>query len=237
LFYPGMAILLVRYVRQSHWLDLFLILAVPLMMMPSILSLAFPDENPAVNRASGAMIPVFLIVAIALQGLLKGIKTRLGGAPGVRLAWGVAIVLGGFASLQNYDLVFTQYRQNFDQGAWNTREMGQVIQKFADSVGSLDSAWVLGYPYWVDTRLVGMNAGNPRRDYAIWPDDLEKTLLEMRTKLFLVNLADTNGLQALRALYPQGVLSQYNSSVSKNFWLYLVPGVSETPPDLSPAQP
>ncbi len=42
----------------------------PLLQLPSILSLAFPAENPALNRAAGAMVPTFLLVAIALDGLL-----------------------------------------------------------------------------------------------------------------------------------------------------------------------
>ena len=46
-FLIGVALLLVRYIRRRHWLDLFLLLAIPLLMLPSILSLAFPAENPA----------------------------------------------------------------------------------------------------------------------------------------------------------------------------------------------
>ncbi len=47
LFLIGVVLLLVRYLRNRHWLDLFLLVLVPLMLMPSILSLAFPHENPA----------------------------------------------------------------------------------------------------------------------------------------------------------------------------------------------
>ena len=34
------------------------LLSIPLLMLPSILSLAFPDENPALNRAAGDLTPV-----------------------------------------------------------------------------------------------------------------------------------------------------------------------------------
>ena len=76
LFFLGVVQLLVRYIRQRHWLDLFLLVSVPLLMLPSILSLAFPDENPSLNRTGGAIIPVFLIAALALEGLLTGLYRR-----------------------------------------------------------------------------------------------------------------------------------------------------------------
>ena len=69
LFLIGVVLLLIRYIRKRHWLDLFLLLSIPLLSMPSILSLAFPGENPALNRAGGAYVPVFVVVALALDGL------------------------------------------------------------------------------------------------------------------------------------------------------------------------
>ena len=54
LFLIGVVLLSIRYIRKRRWLDLFLILSIPLLTMPSILSLAFPGENPALNRAGGA---------------------------------------------------------------------------------------------------------------------------------------------------------------------------------------
>ena len=74
LYYLGGVLLIVRYLRQRHWQDLLLLLSVPILMLPSILSLAFPDENPALNRAAGAMVPVFILVGVALEGLLSAIR-------------------------------------------------------------------------------------------------------------------------------------------------------------------
>jgi len=39
-------LVIVRYIRKRDWVDLFLLVSIPLLMMPSILSLAFPEENP-----------------------------------------------------------------------------------------------------------------------------------------------------------------------------------------------
>ncbi len=119
LFVMGIFLLLVRYIRQRHWLDLFLLLAVPLLQLPSILSLAFPAENPALNRAGGALVPTFLIVAIALDGLLAGIASRMNRRPAAVLTGVVILFLAGTAAFQNYDLVFHQYATQYTAGAWN----------------------------------------------------------------------------------------------------------------------
>ena len=55
LFLLGVVLILIRYIRNRHWLDLFLLISIPLLLMPSILSLAFPGENPALNRAGGRL--------------------------------------------------------------------------------------------------------------------------------------------------------------------------------------
>jgi hypothetical protein len=224
LFYLGCTFLFIRYLRNRHWLDLFLLLSVPLLQMPSILSLAFPAENPALNRMSGAVVPVFLIVAIALDGLMSTLEARLGKVSGSRLAWGVAIVLAVFVSYQNFSLVFGEYARVYRLSSWNTSEMGKAIRQFTSSLGTSETAWVMAYPHWVDTRLVGINAGFPLKDFAIWPEQLPDTLAASGAKLFLVKPEDGPGLESLQRLYPEGVLQEYTSAVENhNFYMYFVP--------------
>ncbi len=226
LFFLGASLLLVRYLKQRHWQDLFWLVSIPLLMMPSILSLAFPAENPILNRTAGAIIPVFLLAGIALDSLMGAMETRLGPAWGPRLAWITAIVLVGWSAQFNYDLTFVEYQRAYELSAWNTSEMGKVMREFAETIGSPDTAWVMGYPYWVDTRLVGINAGQPYRDTVMRVDRLPETLPDPRAKLFLVNPLDEEALAALRAYYPQGSLKEYDSRVeTKNFLMYFVPPV------------
>jgi hypothetical protein len=225
LFHGGVLLLLLRYIRRRHWLDLFLLLSIPLLMLPSILSLAYPAENPALNRAGGALVPVFLVVALALDGIMSGVRRALGSRAGAWTAWGLAGVLLLWSASHNYDLVFNQYRTAYERSAWNSDEMGRVIADFASSVGSLDQAWVVAYPHWVDTRLVGMQAGNPTRDYAIFPDQLSLTGSVPGLKLFIVNQGDSASVAALRELYPQGWLQTYDSKYEmKDFLLFVAPG-------------
>ena len=45
LFLIGVVLVLIRYIRQRHWLDLFLLLAVPLLQLPSIFPWPFPGKS------------------------------------------------------------------------------------------------------------------------------------------------------------------------------------------------
>ena len=225
LFYLGVVLLFVRYLRQRHWLDLFLILSVPLLMIPSILSLAFPSENPALNRTAGAMVPVFLIAGLSLDGFLSALEERLGKPRGQWAAWGAGVLLIVWSAAQNFDLVFNQYQHNYERSSWNSSEIGNVIRDFSISSGSSENAYVVGYPHWVDTRLVGINAGIPTKDYAIWTDHFQETINNPNPKLFIIYPEDVADLEVLKLLYPKGYLQTFHSQrENKDFWmLYVFP--------------
>jgi hypothetical protein len=223
LFFLGIVLLGVRYIRRRNWLDLFLILSVPLFMMPSILSLAFPSENPTLNRTAGALVPVFLIAGLSLDGFLSGIEGRISQPINKVVAWTIGFILLFWSGYQNYDLVFNQYQRNYAQSAWNTSEIGQAISEFTGSVGTQENAHVVAYPHWVDTRLVGINAGYPTRDFAIWPEGLQETAGSQGPKLFIVKNDDQESLATLQSLYPEGIIQQYNSQyLNKDFYQFFV---------------
>ncbi len=235
LFYLGAALALVRYVRRRHWFDLFILFSIPVLMLPSIMALAFPDENPNLYRTGGAMVPVFLLIALALDGLMNSLENHLSRPFGARLAWVTCILLVTAMSLQSYELVFNVYKEQYDLSAWNTSEVGEVIKEFSQTVGSVDTAWLMGYPYWMDTRLIAINAGYPGRDFAIFPEQLPNTLGDSRAKLFILNPQDQVGIDALRQSYPQGWYQTYKSRVeSKDFIIYFVPPGASGQPQLQP---
>ncbi|MBA4380440.1 MAG: hypothetical protein C0393_07175, partial [Anaerolinea sp.] len=105
-------------------------------------------------------------------------------------------------------------------------------EQFGQTYGSTDNAWIVPYPHWVDTRLPGVWAGIPNRDFAVWPQDLGTTLPVSGAKLFIVNPQDTDGVASLDQLYPQGVFSRYKSATGiegKDFMIFFVPA-AEPPP-------
>lgn len=224
LFFIGFVLILLRYIRSRNWLDLFLLVSIPLLMLPSILSLAFPDENPSLNRSGGAIIPVFILAAFGLEAVVSSLRQAVAGKAGKVIAAIIAMGVIVLSAAANYDLVFNQYDHQFRAGAWNTSEIGSVIKNFAGSEGNLDTAYVIPYPYWVDTRLVGINAGDPLKDYALSPDDLGSTLTEKRAKLFILNTADISSANEIQEMYPTGTVYLYDSELEgKDFLMIFVP--------------
>lgn len=228
LFVLGVMLVLIRYIRTRHWLDLFLLVSIPLLQLPSTLSLAFPGENPALNRAAGAYIPAFLIGAMALDGLLTSLR---GGGRRKVLIWGVTGVLLYASVAQNYNLMFNVFYNSFRQGAWNSSDMGRITREFGQTYGTTDTVWVVPFPYWVDTRLTAVWAGIPNRDMAKWTDELATTVAVPGPKLFMLKADldhpegnDQASLNVLQELYPDGQLSMFDSDVpGHDFWIFFVP--------------
>lgn len=224
-FFLGVSLILFRYLKNKRWEDGFLLYGIPVLMLPSILALAYPNENPAPNRAGGAAVVVFVIAALGIEAVLRAVRKHTGGQTGKRVALLIGVLLLFISAGQNYVLTFetfpTQYRNS---NVWNTSELGGVVEQFTDTVGSSNQAWVIAYPHWVDTRLVGIQAGFPTKDFAIWPEDLETTLEIPTPKLFLVKIDDTQGMDALETYYPQGAASLYEAkNPAQSFFIYYVP--------------
>lgn len=230
LFYLGALLMIIRYIRQRNWFDIFTLLSIPLLMMPSILSLAFPGENPSLNRPAAVIVPVFLIIGLALDGLMTAVESISSSSRKFNASWMLFILLFSISALQNYDLVFNQYRTTFDQSSLNTDEIGAVAHGFIEETGSVETAYLVGYPYWVDSRLVMINAGYPDLDNAIWPDQFQATLVIQKPKLFMINVNDQASIDALRALYPTGWLQRYKSKYQdKDFMMFFTMAANPNP--------
>jgi hypothetical protein len=226
LYMLGVVLLIFSWIKGRNWQYLFLLISIPVLMLPSIMALAFPIENPSLSRAGGAVIPVILICAIALETLLSSLWKKAKNVTGK----GLVIILAGAMVLasgrQNYDLVFNQYGTQYINATWNSMQMGKIARDFIGSVGSPDTVYVVAKAHWVDTRLVAMNAGYITRDYQIWPEDLNNTLAEQRTKLFFVKADDEVGMNALRTTYPNGTRTLHRAAApGRDFYTYLVPAL------------
>lgn len=229
-FHLGVVMLAVRYIRERHWVDLFLLLSIPILQLPSTLSLAFPAENPATNRAAGAIVPVFLIAGLAFDSIPRWLKQQWQDDRMERYGLILVALLFYLVSRINYDLVFIEYQDLYRQSAWNTSEAGQVIHDYAKSIGSYEKAYVVAFPHWVDTRLVAMNAGIPTVDYAISREQLE-TLPELAgPHLLLLHPDDEESLTILYGLFPDLSIRYWPNEIpGKNFVIAFTPGTSEIP--------
>jgi hypothetical protein len=232
-YFLGIVSLIFRYVRKRDWRDLYLLVSIPMLLMPSILSLAFPSENPSLNRTAGAVVPVFVVVGVAFESAVRTFWMRLRGWLGKSILIILVILLVLWSAANNYDLVFNQYFTIYQQSSWNTSEIGRIAELFISTLGSPETTYVVGYPHWVDSRLVAINAGYPGMDFAIFTEQMEQipeTADEPQAKLFFLNVNDGENMQLLLETYTNGILQQYDSKVeNKDFMIFFVPPAQGVP--------
>ncbi len=214
LFAVGIILLMVNYMRGRDWRDLLLLVSIPFLLMPSVLSLAYPNENPTLNRAAGAAVAAVIVSARALDGFIAGFGVK---KSRVFVAYALVAVLLSVSTWQNYNLVFKKFDASFRLAVWNSSEMAKVIHDHGD----IDTAWIVPYPHWVDTRLPAILLGTVDRDLALWPQDFSATRERPGSKLFLFKPEDFETENALKQLYPDGILSRYTSaSIAKDFMIF-----------------
>lgn len=225
-FFLGIGFIIVRLIRKYSWQDASLLLSIPFLMLPSILSLAFPKENPCLNRTAAAAIPIFIVAAIGFcvvfENIFHAMKNRM-------LPIGILFAISIFGLINigghNFDLIFTQYNQDYQRNSLNTKQIGEVIKGFAASEGTYDDAYVIPYPYWVDTRLVGITADAPHKDYALDRSLLESVEENDRPQLFIYKADDHETRSEILSIFPDGVeILNYGPYNSKNFFAYYVTG-------------
>ena len=222
-FVFGVGLVLIRYLKKRDWLDIYLLLSILVLLLPSTLSLAFPGENPSLNRTGAAAIVVMVLAAQAMVSV-SGAFTRIHR----HVAMLVLVGMLSFSAVQNYDLVFHQFGDQFIRSAWNTSDMGNVIRDFVREGNDPDHAYVIPYPYWADTRLVGIQAGYPTKDYALQKDALGETRDVPGSKLFILNEQDAETLANLQRMYPQGRVQRFESPLEdRSFLIFRVDGIGQ----------
>lgn len=228
LFHLGMVFVGVRYAKSRNWVDLFLLLSIPILLLPSVLALAFPGENPHPSRVGGAIVPVFAIAAIMLVGIWSWTHMKFRAPWNRRIGIGLVGGLFALSALVNYRLVFSDYGAMQRRGAWNTTEAGAVAGGFASSVGFHNNIHMVAYPHWMDSRLVALIAGRPGQDYGLWPEQIDELPDTNSPRLFLLHPDDEENLTRLRRKFPDGSLNRHKSEVQgRDFLIYLIPGQGE----------
>ncbi len=227
-YFIGLAIIFIRWLRERKWLDLFLLLSIPILMLPSIMALAFPNENPSPSRLGGAAVPIIIIAVLGFQSVFESLWQKSKGHFGRVVVTLLALFLVFVSARQNYDIVFNQYRISYANATWNTKEMGQVCKDFIDSVGTPETCYVSGLAYWADTRLVAVEAGYPDKDFALWPEHYTDSLSNSNAKMFIVKADATDDLAKLKELYPNGFATLHTSTIEgRDFVAFFVPPVEQ----------
>ena len=222
-YFYGFLIFSWRWIKDRKMSMFILLLSIPFLMLPSILSLAYPGENPSLNRSAGAYIPIFIIAGYGFITFIRTIRQQLPVNISRAVIVFTILISGGLTLHNNFQLVFDQYKTQFQDNAWNTSEIGQVISGFLKAQNDEAKAFVIPYPHWVDTRLVGFNAGFPGKDFALWREDISQSLVGAGNKLFIYKSEDYETKQILEHEFPEGSASIFYARVTgKEFIIYTV---------------
>jgi hypothetical protein len=208
LFFLGLWYLLLTMVRDRDRRPVYLLIMLFMLLLPSTLSIQFPMENPSVVRTGGAPPVVMIIAALPFYWWVvvahrtgKSLSPFMGRLlPGTGLA---VVLMACFA--YNYHWYFVRYHDQIFGAIGNSRDLGGVLREWVDRGGTLPNAYVVGYPHWVDTRLVAIHAGEIEWHNTVWKlETLVKRHNPDDAKLFFLNPDDSDGLLDLQRLYPHG---------------------------------
>jgi hypothetical protein len=229
----GLVIALWRGLRLRDPIAPLLLVAGAILLLPSALSLAYPIENPSVVRSAGAIPAVMVIAALPIGlGLERGSMTLRGWRRRLLILGGLVLAIAVIAI--NYQRYFGDYWQQYQRRALNTTEVAAAIHGFGDSGGDLANAWIVAWPYWLDTRGAGIELGDPTWNNVILNvAELDTHVAGPRPRYYVLHPADAQALARLQELFPLGWSSLYISErPSGNFVRFYVP--PETP-GLSPS--
>ncbi len=211
-----------------------LVLAIPVLLLPSTLNLAFPIENPSVNRLGTVAPVIFLLAALPLaytaQQLWARVATEASRASSiVRRAAAVGIVCCAWAlaAQQNYVRYFHDYDRLYRLHVPNTHEIVRHLRLMQEQGFALDHTYVLAFPYWLDGRNLALALGD-----LTWqnghdlPSEVElPTRTDDQPLLFVLHPNDLQRKQQLQARYPDGAYMVVKAAASgKDFAIYTVPG-------------
>jgi hypothetical protein len=110
--------------------------------------------------------------------------------------------------LVNYQRVFVDYPAQYCPRAQNASDIAREMDVWVAQGHSRSNAWLVGYPYWVATRAVGVFIGDITFPNAVGAavnlPDASSVDLHGQPGWFALNEEDAASLQSLKRKYPQG---------------------------------
>lgn len=234
----GVATAAARAVR-GDWRTAGVLLTVPIMLLSSVMALAFPLENPSLARAAGALPAVVILAALPLAPLRdwwQRVPRRVGATVYVVLVTGLFVAMGIGARQR----LFTEYRAGYDNATHPAWEAANVAKAFQALGGNVDHVYLVGWPHAWDYRAVAIEMGAPtwrnvlfgtQPDFANAAEEARQHQADPARKLYLVGgtpeVARRN-LSVLKGIYPGAVLTRHEGHVAgKEFFSVFVAETGE----------
>lgn len=226
LLMAGMVMIVVQIVRRRDLRALFVLTALPILLLSSTLAIGFPNENPAVNREGPAAPFIFAILALPLVHVYRRLRAVIGARFASVLVVPLVAVLVGVTASQSFDEYFTEFDIQTRRGVANTTEIARAIQG-AKSLGvDQDDAYIVDRAYWLDLRNIGI--AMEEIDWGFThniPLDAQLPLpLPDRPMLLIVKTDDDVRLPEIRRTYPDAIFTEYPTEFpEKSFMTVWIP--------------
>ena len=203
-FLAGIVVAGVLVVRRStRWATVLVSLFV--LTLASTLALAFPVENPGINRAAVALPSVLVLAGLPALWLIRRAHQRGRGALAVA---GVSLAAFGAVSLQqNYESYFVRFRGEQVKILEPTMDLVRVMREYRQKQRvPFDNVYLLNTTNWIDGRCIDFEIGD-----RLWstPHDVAPAHpvpdVRDRPLLFFFHQSDVDRRMQLHQLYPDGV--------------------------------
>ena len=227
LFLLGVGYLLWRLVRCHDRRPIYLGLMLFCLVLPSALSINFPQENPSIVRTGGVVPIAMIISALPLWVIWK----RLGQVEGRwgRVIAGILLLVCTLLAIQyNYNWYFHRYDLQVRDAAWNSREIAEEVREFVAQGGDLYHAYHVPYSHWVDSRAIAFNVGDVnwyKNAIQNLPAQLPAIEQNLEQKLFILHQDDHGSVTLLQDTFPTGFVTPVQSEMAKHkdFVTFYVP--------------
>lgn len=211
-----------RLARHREYPFLLMFSAVLILLLPSTLALAFPEENPSVVRAGGVAPFVMLFAALPLVMWRRQFAV-LGSRSLGDVLLGLVLLT---AVLFNFNLYFNRYDLQYRQAAWNSTEIAETLREFALAQNDWEHLYIVSFPHWVDHRAVGIHLGYFDFNSHLIEDQatLQAQTLDPAAKIYALKNEDADDLVYLQTLYPDGVTERIESRTrGRDFVVFYAP--------------
>jgi len=210
-------------------------IALPLLLLTTTLSIAFPIENPSTARTGVAMPVLFVLAATPLALLSEWIMG--GGAAqhwSKRSLWrwmllvGLCLAVFTVAIPQNYQRYFRDLDRQYRGFVPNTREIAQAVKGYSQRGITLANTYFTSWQYWFEPRALGIHLGDIEwhQTHELLQDMPIPPRVPGEPRLYVINREDEKRRSELQQIFPDGELTFIETPLpAKSFYIFFIPAM------------
>ncbi len=223
LLLAGLLVAAVKTLRGSRRWALVLA-SLFVLTLASTLALAFPVENPGINRAAVALPSVLVLAGLPAVWLWRRAQER---GRAARVAVGCALAgLAAVSVQQNYESYFVRFRAEQVTILEPTMDVVRVMREYRDQHGvPFDNAYLLNTTNWIDGRCVDFEIGDRlwSGPHDVAPGQPVPYILD-RPLLFFRHQSDAARQEQLKRDFPNGEENRVEQPFKdRSYYTYFVP--------------